>query len=239
MAPTVDRSADGLQIYNVARQFPSAVRSVDGHLWFANADGISEVTPPIPRTSHGSDFPVLIEDVVIDRVQHPGQDHIQIPAGARSIEIGYTALTLSSPENVRFRYRLEGIDNDWVNVDSRRLAFYNNLKPGNYKFRVAASAGEEQWREASALNLQQLPFFYQTAWFMLLVSAAILSLAVFGYRLRVKQAVGRIQDGFRERMEERTRIAQELHDTVMQSIAGSTMLVANAADSVPDTLCLS
>jgi signal transduction histidine kinase/ligand-binding sensor domain-containing protein len=236
LTPTVYRSADGLQIYNVSPNFPNAVRSVDGHLWFANVDGVSEVTPPIPGASLENAFPILIEDVVIDGARHPTQEHIQIPAGARSIEVSYTALTLSSPETVRFRYRLEGTDNDWVDVNSRRTAFYNNLKPGTYKFRVAASAGEEQWREATALTLQQLPFFYQTAWFKLLVSAVVLSLGVFGYRLRVKQAVDRIQDGFRERMEERTRIAQELHDTVMQSITGSTMLVANAADGVPDSL---
>ena len=139
---------------------------------------------------------------------------------------------LTSPETVRFRYRLEGIDNDWIDADSRRIELYNNLKPGTYTFRVSASAGEEQWRDASALVLEQLPFFYQTLWFMLLASATVVSLALFGYRLRVQQAVDRIHVGFRERMEERTRIAQELHDTVVQAISGSTMLVENAAEKV-------
>jgi signal transduction histidine kinase len=161
---------------------------------------------------------------------------MDIPAGSRSIEIGYTALTLSSPETVRFRYRLEGIDNKWVDVDSRRIAFYNTLKPGTYTFRVAASAGGDEWREGAPLVFRQLPFFYQTAWFMLLVSACAVSLAVFAYRLRVRQAIDRIQIGFRERMDERTRIAQELHDTIVQAISGSTMLVETAADRVPDAL---
>jgi signal transduction histidine kinase len=234
--PSVNRSSDGLQVWNVGRIFPNAARSADGHLWFSGSDGLSEVTPPNPGASHGPKFPVVIEDVVIDGVSHSQPGRIRIPPGARSIELRYTALTLSSPETVRFRYRLEGIDNDWVEADARRVAFYNNLKPRTYTFRVSASASEEQWQESSALVLEQLPFFYQTKWFMLLASAAALSLAFFAYRLRLQQALDRIQAGFQERMEERTRIAQELHDTVVQAISGSTMLVENAAEKIPDTL---
>lgn len=236
LKPMLYRSADGLQINNHDRVFPSASRSADGHLWFSMADGLSEVTPPNPSASHSPKFPVVIEDVKIDGVSHSQSNRIRIPPGARSIELRYTALTLSSPETVRFRYRLEGVDEDWVDADARRVAFYNNLKPRTYTFRVSASAGEEQWRESSALVLEQLPFFYQTKWFMLLASATALSLVFFVYRLRLQQAVDRIEAGFQERMEERTRIAQELHDTVVQAISGSTMLVENAAEKIPDTL---
>ena len=234
--PTIYRSGDGLQIWALDGAFPNALRTADGHLWFSIADGLAEVTPPAPGASNGPEFRVLIEDVVIDGVSHSQPGSIRISPGARSIELRYTALTLSSPETVRFRYRLEGIDNDWVDADARRVAFYNNLKPGAYTFRVSASAGEEQWRESSALALEQLPFFYQTQWFMVLVSATALSLAFFVCRLRLQQAVDRIQAGFQERMDERTRIAQELHDTVVQAISGSTMLVENAAEKVPDSL---
>jgi ligand-binding sensor domain-containing protein/signal transduction histidine kinase len=236
LKPMLFRSADGLQINNHERVFPDAARSADGHLWFSMSDGLSEVTPPNPGASHDPKFPVVIEDVTIDRLSHSELGRIRIPPGARSIELRYTALTLSSPETVRFRYQLEGVDNDWVDADARRVAFYNNLKPGTYTFRVFASASEEQWQESSALVLEQLPFFYQTKWFMLLASATALSLAFFVYRLRWQQALDRIQAGFQERMEERTRIAQELHDTVVQAISGSTMLVENAAEKIPDTL---
>jgi signal transduction histidine kinase/ligand-binding sensor domain-containing protein len=234
--PSVYRSSDALQVWTVGRIFPNAVRSTDGHLWFSMADGLSEVTPLNPGASHGPKFPVVIEDVTIDRVSHSQSGRIRIPPGARSIELRYTALILSSPETVRFRYQLEGVDKDWVDADARRVAFYNNLKPGTYTFRVSASASEEQWQKSSALVLEQLPFFYQTKWFILLASATVLSLAFFAYRLRLQQAVDRIQAGFQERMEERTRIAQELHDTIVQAISGSTMLVENAAEKIPDTL---
>jgi signal transduction histidine kinase len=236
LKPMVYRSADGLQIISRDRVSPNAARSADGHLWFSMADGLSELIPPNPSASHGPKFPVVIEHVTVDGVSHLQSSRIRIPPGARSIELRYTALTLSSPETVRFRYRLEGVDDDWVDADARRVAFYNNLKPGTYTFRVSASASEEQWRESSALVLEQLPFFYQTKWFTLLASATALSLALFAYRLRLQQAIDRIEAGFQERMEERTRIAQELHDTVVQAISGSTMLVENAAEKIPDTL---
>jgi len=207
-------------------------------VWFRTADGVSEVTPPLPGSLRSPEFPVVIEDVTVDHVSQSGSSRIRIPPGARSLELRYTALTLSSPDTLRFRYRLDGIDDDWVDADARRVAYYNNLKPGAYTFRVSASAGEEQWRESSALVVEQLPYFYQTQWFVLLASATALSLAFFVYRLRLQQAVDRIQAGFQERMQERTRIAQELHDTVVQAISGSTMLVENAAEKVPESLPL-
>jgi signal transduction histidine kinase len=167
------------------------------------------------------------------------REHLRVLPATRSIQIGFTALTLSNPDTIRFRYRLEGVDKNWISVDSRRTAFYNNLKPGEYQFRVSASAaGTDKWRDAPALELEQLPFFYQTLWFTLLVSTAVISLIIIAYRLRVQQALNRIQAGFDERMGERTRIAQELHDTVAQTIAGSTMLVETAAEKVPNSLPL-
>ena len=222
--------------------FPNAARSADGHLWFTTADGLSEVTPPNPAAPHGSGFPVIIEDVTIDRVSHSEPARIRIspahylPEAHGTPDLIRRTHSFCSPETLQFRYRLEGIDNDWVDAGARRVAYYNNLKPGAHTFRVSASAGEEQWQESSALVLEQLPFVYQTRWFILLASATVVSLAFFAYRLRLQQAVDRVQAGFQERMEERTRIAQELHDTVVQAISGSTMLVENAAEKVPESL---
>jgi ligand-binding sensor domain-containing protein/signal transduction histidine kinase len=234
--PTVYRATDETQIYSTGRKFPNAVRSGDGHLWFSFALGVSEVVPPSSRASREDEFPVMVEDVRIDGIPHYRQDRLRIPAGTRSIEITYTAIALANPESVRFRYRLQGMDNDWIDADSRRTAFYNNLKPNTYKFTVSASAGAGQWREGPTLVLEQLPFFYQTMWFALLVLTMVLSLGILAYRVRLQQAVSRIQAGVEERMGERNRIAQELHDSVVQAISGSTMLVENAAEKVPDSL---
>jgi signal transduction histidine kinase len=234
--PTVYKATDETQVYSVGPKFPNAVRSGDGHLWFSFAVGVSEVVPPNPRASREDDFRLLIEDVKIDGFPHSSPDHIRIPPGTRSVEIAYTAIALSNPESVQFRYRLDGMDPDWIDVGSKRIASYNNLKPGVYTFKISASTGAGQWREAPALVLEQLPSFYQTTWFALLVATAAVSMGVFSYRLRLQRATDRIQAGFEERMDERARIARDLHDTVVQAIAASTMLVEAAAEKVPDSL---
>jgi len=217
--PTVYRATDDMEINTVGRTFPNAVRSGDG-LWFSFADGVTEVMPTNPRGSREQEFPVLIEDVRIDGISHFHQDRVRIPPGTRSIEISYTAINLSNPESVRFRYRLRGLDNDWIDADSRRIAFYNNLKPGTYTFTVSASAGPLRWLEAPPLVIEQLPFFYQTKWFALLVLTTFLSLGILSYRFRMQQVLNRIRASFQERMDERTRIARELHDTLLQSFHG-------------------
>jgi ligand-binding sensor domain-containing protein/signal transduction histidine kinase len=202
---------------------PSAAQSADGHLWFAGIGGLCEVTPPDPAASHTSQFPVLVEDITIDGITHSRSSRIRIIPGARSIELRYTALTLSNSEAVRFRYQLDGFDRDWVDAGTRRFAFYNNLKPGVYNFRVAASTDQEPWQESSTLVLDQLPFFYQTWWFALLTLATVFSLIFFVYRLRLRQAVDRVQTGFQQRIDERTRIARDLHDTLLQSFQGAVI----------------
>jgi ligand-binding sensor domain-containing protein/signal transduction histidine kinase len=222
--PTYYRSANGMTIETGDRHFPNAAESTDGHIWFAVEDGLAEVTPPKATGSPVPPFRVLIEDVTIDSVSHPVLGPVRITAGARSMELRYTALTLSDSEAVRFRFRLEGFDNDWVEADTRRTAFYSNLKPGVYRFRVAASAGGERWQESSALALEQLPIFYQTRWFLLLMAAIVLSLFFLTYRLRLHLAVSRIKGDFEQRIDERTRIARELHDTLLQSFQGAVFL---------------
>jgi ligand-binding sensor domain-containing protein/signal transduction histidine kinase len=201
--------------------FPSAARSTDGNLWFGGIGGLTEVTPSDPAASHTSHFPVLVEDVTVDSVVHSPSGVIGMPPGTRSIEVRYTALALSNAEAVRFRYRLEGMDKDWVDADTRRFAFYDNLKPGAYKFRVAARVGEEQWQESSTLMLEQLPFFYQTWSFMLLCAAAFLALLWALYLLRLQQLRHQFAIGTEARVNERTRVARELHDTLLQSFQGA------------------
>lgn len=236
ITPILDRSAGGLQAYTAGNFFPNCARTADGHLWFSTADGLVEITPSDPKTSRGPIMRVLTEEVTIDGAVLSGAGQIRIPAGARSIEIRYTALGLADPLSVRFRYRLQGTDKDWIDAGARRTAFYGNLKPTSYTFRVAATTDGERWTDSPPLVLEQLPYFYETNWFILLLSLSLVSLAFFVHRVRLQKAVDRVQAGFEERMDERTRIAEELHDTVVQAISGSTMLVENAAEKIPDSL---
>jgi signal transduction histidine kinase len=190
--------------------------------------------PPVPGASQEDQFPLLIEDVRIDGIPHPRPDRLRIPPGSRSIEIAYTGIDLANPESVRFRYRLRGMDHEWINADARRIAFYNNLKPGTYTFTVSASAGAGQWREAPPVVMEQLPFFYQTTWFTLLMLTTVVSLGVLAYRLRLQQAINRIQAAFQERINERTRIARDLHDTLLQSFQGVLLKFHAVTYALPD-----
>lgn len=231
--PILYRIADGVQV-NANIRFPIAARTPDGHVWFSLADGLAEVTPPDPAASHSTQFPVLVEEVTVDGAPQTEIGRVRMSPGTRSVEFRYTALTLSNAEAVRFRYRLEGIDKDWVYADTRRLAFYDNLKPGDYTFHVGASVDGAQWQESSALVLEQLPFLYQTWWFMLLASASAFSLAFSVYRLRVRQITREFNVRLEERVNERTRLARDLHDTLLQSFHGLMLRFQAVSKMLPE-----
>jgi signal transduction histidine kinase/ligand-binding sensor domain-containing protein len=229
--PVFYRSADGLPPWTIDRVFPNATKSIDGHLWFAFGVGVAEVTPPNPEALH--QFPVVIEDVTIDGISHSNPSQVRIPSGARSVEIRYTALTLSNSDAIRFRYRMEGSDDTWVDADTRRIAIYNHLKPGPHKFAVEATSGDERWLASSPLLIEQIPFFYQTKSFLFVTSATVLFLVYLTYQLRMRVAVGRIKAGFEQRMDERIRIARELHDTLLQSFHGLMGQIQAARNMLP------
>jgi signal transduction histidine kinase len=137
------------------------------------------------------------------------------------LEIGYTALSLSVPEMVRFRYKLEGVDNDWQDAGTRREAFYTRLGPGTFHFRVIACNNDGVWNEVGAAwSFSIAPTFYQTVWFRTLVALAVIGLVWLLYRQRLQQITARADLRYAERLEERTRIARELHDTLLQSFQG-------------------
>jgi len=148
----------------------------------------------------------------------PGQ---RLPPRTRSLSIDYTALSLSIPERVRFRYRLDGVDEDWQDVGTRRQAFYTNLDPGRYRFRVIASNDDGVWNETgAALKFSIEPAFFETAWFraVCVLLALVALYALHCWRLQLAKA--RLRDKLQERLAERERIARELHDTLLQSVSG-------------------
>ena len=127
---------------------------------------------------------------------------LPLPARVRDLEIDYTALSLVAPEKVLFRYKLEGWDSDWQDAGTRRQAFYGNLPPRNYRFRVRASNNSGVWNEAGAfLDFSVAPAYYQTTWFRLSCGAAFLALLGGIYQLRLHQVARQ----FNIRLEERTR----------------------------------
>jgi signal transduction histidine kinase len=150
------------------------------------------------------------------------------------VQIDYTALSLAEPRKVRFRYKLEGFDPDWRDAGTRRQAFYTNLSPRAYRFRVLACNNDGIWNESGAtLDFDLLPAFYQTRGFRLLCALVLIILALSIYRLRVWQMTSRVRERFEERLKERTRIAQELHDNLIQDVMGISLQIEVSDELLP------
>ncbi len=159
--------------------------------------------------------------MIADDKAYDPSSALHLPARTRNLEIDYTALSLSVPQKVRFRYKLEGRDSSWQNPGTRRQAFYTDLKPGSYIFQVIASNNDGLWNETGAqLSFAVAPAFDQTAWFRALCLVAAAGLVWALYWLRLKHATARLHQRLGARLEERERIARELHDTFFQGIQG-------------------
>ncbi|WP_257386952.1 sensor histidine kinase [Tahibacter caeni] len=214
--------------------FIAAARARDGTIWFANAVALESVDPAVARRSPPPPA-VRIEEIIADRRAHAPRDGLAIAANPRDVEIDYTALALAVPQRTNFRHRLDGRDEDWQEAGTRRQAFYSDLPPGDYRFRVAARSGDGAWSEdGAAVRFTVAAAWYQTFAFRAAVAVAALLAAAAMYRLRVRRIAAQMRRRFDERLEERTRLARELHDTLLQTIQGSKMVADDALDTATD-----
>jgi len=214
---------------------PSAIEAPDGRLWFATTKGIAWLDPAsFERNRNRVPPPVIITAVISNGKTYGESDAVDLPARNDNLEIDYTALSLAIPERVLFRYKLEGVDREWQNVGTRREAYYTKLRPGRYTFRVIACNNDGVWNETGAtLDLDVAPAWFQTVWFVALCVLCAILLGAGLYRLRIRQMAASINARFDERLAERTRIAQELHDTLLQGFLSASMQVDVAADQLP------
>jgi ligand-binding sensor domain-containing protein/signal transduction histidine kinase len=188
----------------------------DGKLWFGTIKGVI-VTDPGKHRINTHIPPVYIEEYLVNKKDLNIKDNIQIQPNHAELEIHYTALSYLIPENVQFKYKLEEFDSDWVEAGSRRVAYYTNLPPGNYRFRVKACNNDGIWNEDGAsLVFYVQPHFYQTYWFYMLCITTVMLIAWAVYYLRMRQ----LRTQLAMVLAERNRIAQEIHDTLIQSIVG-------------------
>jgi signal transduction histidine kinase/ligand-binding sensor domain-containing protein len=200
---------------------PQASRSPDGRLWFTN-DTILQSIDPRHLNDNSLVPPVHIEQVIADRKTYASSQALHLPARTRDIEIDYTALSFRVPQKVRFRYKLEGRNPEWQDAGPRRQVFFSDLPPGPYTFRVIASNNDGVWNDTGAsLTFTVAPMFFQTLWFDALMALTGIGLILLLYRRRVRQITARADLQYAGRLEERTRIARELHDTMLQSLQGS------------------
>jgi signal transduction histidine kinase/ligand-binding sensor domain-containing protein len=236
--PTVFDSADGLRSRANAGGFsPHVSKSADGKLWFFPQDGLSSVDTA--RMAF-DDFPlpVHIEQLRADRLDHmflsDPKTRFMLPPLVRDLEIEYTAIHTTAPEKVRFRYMLQGRDHEWTDAGSRRQVFYNDLPPGNYRFRVSASASGV-WKESGALlDFRITPAYHQTHWFQATCLTAFVTALAMLYRFRLRQVARYFRIRMEERVSERTRIARDLHDTLLQSLQALLLNFHSVTYLLPD-----
>jgi PAS domain S-box-containing protein len=194
-------SFDGLPgTFGAVTTTSRAIQGTDGKLWFITLNGIVSVDPANISTN-ALPPPVLIRSVKANGRQAGSLTNLALPPRTTDLQIGYTALSLAVPEKVRFRYRLEGVDNDWQDAGTRREAFYTRLGPGKYHFRVIACNNDGVWNEEGAhLDFNIAPAWYQTTWFRGLYVLAFFTLLWAGYRMRVHQLQAQ-EKKFREAVE--------------------------------------
>ncbi|GJQ61554.1 MAG: hypothetical protein SCALA702_06070 [Melioribacteraceae bacterium] len=173
---------------------PAGILASTGNIWFPTIKGVVTINPA-KITSNDYIPPVIIEQVVVDNYNIKLSEELVVEAGQEKFEFHYTALSYSSPEHVKFKYMLEGLDDDWVDAGTRRVAYYNNIPPGSYEFKVIACNNDGIWNEAgSSLQFEFEAFFYQTVWFYLLLAAFVISGSVYFFRRRVKLMEAREQE---------------------------------------------
>jgi len=212
--------ADGLRSRETAtNSHPSAFRSRDGLLWFATPKGLVGIDPAhfsvntIPP-------PVALVRFAVDDVDQSLQGAASPPkitAGHVRFQFDYAGLSFTAPQKVRYRYMLDGFDRRWTEAGPRRTAYYTNIPPGRYTFRVQAANNDGVWNtQGAAFQFELRPHFYQTVWFYLMLAALAAGLVVILLRLRLLRA----EREFRVVLAERNRIAREVHDTLAQGYVG-------------------
>ena len=213
--------ADGMRNVECNGASPAGWRSRDGRLWFPTVQGVVAIDPR-NETANTLVPPVHIETMVVDDADVNLHDaDLMLPPGADRVAFVYAGLSYLAPENVRFRYRLDGYDKDWVEAGTRRAAYYTKLPPGAYTFRVVASNNDGLWNETGAAHSFYLkPFFYQTPWFILLTALGLLGAAWAGYRLRIRQLTRHTQ-ALEQAVEERMRALRAQAEEIRRQKEGA------------------
>ena len=210
---------------------PTAIRAGGGLIWISTLHGIIVVDPAKIQRNLPSPQ-VIVEGVEVNGINLPADQVVSLGPGKTNLTFRFTAFSYSAPSRIEFRYILEGFDPEWVDAGSRREAYYTNLPAGDYKFRVSASYVDGPTGELThplAFNIQ--PYFYQTIWFYLLCSGITATAIWLIYRSRIN----RIEDRMHLILSERTRIARELHDTLMQGFSGITLEMQALVNRIPSS----
>jgi signal transduction histidine kinase len=214
-------------------RWPGIVSADGRNLWLTASGGIARLDLAQLRRNRVAPQAVVLGVEAADRTW-PARGRIELPAGADHFRILYTAPALRMPERVRFEYRLDGVDDAWLDGGTRRATTYTNVGPGDYVFRVRAVNEDGVPGDVVAtLALRVAPMLVQTTWFRLACAGALVLLGVLLYRYRMRYVTGRLTERLQVKTAERERIARTLHDTFLQTVQGLVLRVDAVAATLP------
>jgi signal transduction histidine kinase len=226
---------DGVRLTGRATiERPVVAKSADGRIWMVFPGMLGLIDPANLRTN-AIPPPVHVERITADGTTFEARAGLRLPSNVRDLRIEYTATSLVAPEKVRFRFRLEGQDPDWTHVINERTVRYSNLRPGDYKFHVAAANNDGVWNEqGDVLEFSIAPAYYQTNAFRVLSIVVFAGIFWMAWQLRVQRLRRQLELTVDARVAERTRIARELHDTLLQSVQGLLLKFQSVLRLLPE-----
>jgi ligand-binding sensor domain-containing protein/signal transduction histidine kinase len=226
--------ADGLSSNQCSVGAPNMAITRDGRLWVATVQGLALIDlRRLPRTNRKPS--IFMDEVTMEQKKQPVHRELVLPPGTHHLELKFDSIEFTSPEKIRFQYRLEGVDGVWLDADTTRTAVYTSIPVGTHSFHIRACNRDGVWdRAGTVYKVSQLPYYYQTNWFRLLAFLAVTSLITAIYFLRLHQIALQFNRVLEARLSERTRIARELHDTLLQSFQGLLLHFQRARNLLPD-----
>ena len=213
---------------------PCFAQTSDGKLWAATVKGLAMFDLSRMQVTHAKPS-IYLTDVTIGRNTQRADREIVVPPGTSHVKIHFAVIEISAPEKIHLQYRLDGVDTEWLDAPDDPSAIYTNIPVGTHALRIRASNRNGIWdRQGVVFMVTQRPFFYQTRWFKVAIAALGALLVIVIYRLRVAQISRQMSARFDERLSERTRVARELHDTLLQTVQGSKMVADHALKNSED-----
>ena len=225
---------DGLHGTEGVKRQQSVFADPHGKIWFSMNRGIS-VADPSRAVFASAPAIIHIEEITSDGIPVSLAGPVHLAGTHRRLSFAFSALSLSVPDQVRYKYKLEGVDEGWSLPTSEREVTYSNLSSGDYRFRLLASNSAGLWNsQESEVSLKIQPSYWQTWWFRLSGVLFVVLAVLLIVRLRMRTLASRMNIRFEERLAERTRIAQELHDTLLQGFMSASMQLHVADDRLPE-----
>jgi len=227
-------TADGLTTAESTSWSRSLALTRDGKLYAATPKGLALFDLNRLRVTNTKPS-IYLTDITIGRNTERASGEVVLPPGSNHVEIHFAAVEVSAPEKIHMQYRLDGVDSEWLDAPANPVAIFSNIPVGTHALRIRACNRNGIWdRQGTVFLVTQQPYFYQTRWFIAVMVALGVLLMVLIYRLRVAQISRMLSVRFDERLAERTRVARELHDTLLQTVQGSKMVAEHALKNPAD-----